>query len=83
MITGFLLNVLLVLVALATGLLPVVPFPAAITNAFSLIWYYMNAMSFLFPVGTLLQVLTLAFMFHFTLMGWRLSLLVVRFIRGM
>lgn len=82
MITGFFLSMGLALLSFFVGLLPVVVFPAAITSAVQTIWYYINSVSFLLPVGTLLTVLVLAMSFHGAILLWRLAHLIGGYIRG-
>lgn len=82
MITGFFLQIGYVLVAFFIGLLPEIPTPDGWTDAIALIMSYMNALSWLFPVATLLQVLSFAVAFHVALLGYDLSLKVYHLIRG-
>jgi len=82
MITSFLLSVLYQFLSFFIGLLPSVDFPTAITTAISTIWYYLNAVSFLLPVSTILTVLGLAITFHLAILGWRLAHLIGGYIRG-
>jgi len=82
MITGFFLSMFLSLLSFFVGLLPVVAFPSSITSAVQTIWYYINAMSFLLPVSTLLTVLLLAMSFHGAILLWRLAHLIGGYIRG-
>lgn len=82
MITGFFLQIFYILVAFFVNLLPTTAFPSGITNAITTVWYYVNSMSFLLPVSTLLQVLVLAMIFHGAILLWRLAHLVGGYIRG-
>lgn len=82
MITGFFLNIGLTLITYFVNLLPVRPFPTEIAGAITAIVGYMNAFSFIFPVGTLLTVLGLALTFHLTVILWNFSHLVLRYLRG-
>jgi len=82
MITGFFLQIGYTLVAFFVGLLPVIAMPSGWTNAISLIWYYLNSFSFLFPVSTLVQVLTFAIIFHVALLGYDIALKAYHMIRG-
>jgi len=82
MIPGFFLSILVQLVTYVVQLLPISPLPAGITTAWVTIWGYMNALSFLFPVVTLLQVLVIGIGFQVTTWVWNMSHLIIRIIRG-
>lgn len=82
MITGFFLSVGLAVLQFFVGLLPVSAFPSSITAAIQTVWYYINAVSFLLPVDTLLTVLGLAMLFHGTLLTWRFANLIGGYLRG-
>lgn len=82
MITGFFLRVLYIIMAFFVGLLPSSVFPPEITQGVQTAWYWINAFSWLFPVGTLLSVLALATLFHGSLIIWHGGHLVLRYIRG-
>jgi len=82
MITGALLQFLYTLINFVVGFLPVVAFPAGITTAWTTIWGYINAMSFLFPVATLIQVLSISILFHITVWAWNMGHAVLRILRG-
>jgi len=86
MITGFFLQIGLTLLQFFVGLLPLATgsfaFPTGITSAIQTIWYYINSVSFLLPVSTLLSALTIAMLFHGTLLLWRLAHLIGGYIRG-
>jgi len=82
MITGFFLKILYVLISFFVGLLPVAVFPTEITVAINTVWYYINGFSWLFPLGTLLSVITVATLFPATIIFWRYGHLVLRYLRG-
>jgi len=82
MITGFFLNIGYAIVAFIVGLLPVIDLPSGWTDAVSLIWMYLNQFAFLFPVSTLVSVLTFAVTFHLVLLGYDLALKAYHMIRG-
>jgi len=82
MITGFFLQIFFAFLNFLVGLLPAVSFPAAITAAIQTVWYYINGLSFLFPVSTLLTVLGFAMLFHVSILLWRLMHLIGGYIRG-
>jgi len=82
MITGFFLQIFYTLIAFFVGLLPIVSMPSGWTDALSLIWGYLNTFSFLFPIATLVSVLTFAVTFHLFLLGYDLALKVYHMIRG-
>jgi len=82
MIVGFFLTILYQVLAFFVGLLPTTAFPSAVSAAISTIWGYVNALSFLLPVDTLLTVLGLAMVFHGAILLWRLAHLVGGYLRG-
>jgi len=82
MITGFFLAIFYSFLSFFIVLLPMSTFPAEITTAFATIGGYINALSFLLPINTLLTVLGLAMIFHVTILLWRLSHLIARYLRG-
>jgi len=82
MITGFFLNVFYAVINFFVGLLPITVFPAEVSSAIAGAWYYINALSFLLPVGTILTVLLLAFTFHAAIWLWRMIHLIATYIRG-
>lgn len=82
MITGFFLQIFYAFVSFFVSILPTVAFPSALGSAITSIWGYMNALSFLFPIQTLLAVLGMAFTFHAALLTWRLFHLVAGYLRG-
>jgi len=82
MITGFFLQILLAVANFVVGLLPVYDLPAAVSSAISTAWGYMNALSFLLPMNTLLTVLGIAMVFHVSLLVWRLLHLIGGYLRG-
>jgi len=82
MITGFLLSIMYGFLSFMVGLLPTTSLPTGITDAITLIWGYINAWSYIFPVGTLLSALGIAFAFHGALLLWRFIHLIGGYIRG-
>jgi len=82
MITGFFLSLFYTLLFFFVNLLPYVAFPVGLVSAISTIWYYVNALSFLLPVSTILTILGLAMIFHGAVLLWRLAHLVGGYIRG-
>jgi len=82
MITGFLLQIFYSLLYYFAAILPTVAFPTAITEAIQAIWYYINAVSFLLPVSTILTVLGLAMVFHSAILLWRLANYIAGYVRG-
>jgi len=82
MITGFFLRVFYVVIAWFVNILPVVSFPSEVSSAITTVAGYLNAWTFIFPVGTLFLVLGIAFIFHFAVMSWHYGHLVLRYIRG-
>jgi len=82
MITGFFLQIGYAIVAFFVNLLPIVSIPGGWLSSFTLIWSYLNAFAFVFPVSTLVQVLTFAITFHLALLGYDLALKIYHMIRG-
>lgn len=82
MIIGFLISLLTAVVSFFLNLLPVYPMPTEWLSAINLIWGYINALSFLLPVATLLTVLGIALFFHATIFLWNFGLKVYHMIRG-
>lgn len=82
MITGFFLQVAYLFLVFMIGLLPIVAIPTAWLNALTLIWGYVNALNFLFPVSTLLTVVVFALSFHVAILLLRMLLWVIHLIRG-
>jgi len=82
MIVGFFLSILTTLIVFFVGLLPIIAFPASVTSAISLVWGYINAMSFLLPVTTLLQILGLVVSIEVFLFIYHFSLKVYHLVRG-
>lgn len=82
MIVGFLLQLLYLFLSTIASFLPVYAIPAGVVSAISLIGGYINALSFLFPVGTLVQVLGIALFFHVSLLLIDLGFWVLHLIRG-
>jgi len=82
MITGFFLQIGLAFISFIVGVLPIAQFPPEITASIVSIGQYLNAWSYIFPVGTLLQVLAAAFIFHGTVAAWHFLHLIARYIRG-
>jgi len=82
MITGFFLRIGFVVLQFFVAVLPTYPFPVGISNAIVTIGGYINAWSYIFPVSSLLAVLTVAMVFHGALLAWRLIHVVGRYLRG-
>lgn len=82
MITGFFLNVLLVLLNFFFGLVPPFPMPAPVLSSLTFIVGLMNAWTWLFPVGTLLTVVGLSISFHLALVLFDLAIWIIHLIRG-
>jgi len=82
MITGFFIQIFLALVGFFIGVLPIYALPSGISSAFTLIMGYVNALSFLFPVGTLLTVVGIAIFFHISMFAMDAILYIIHLIRG-
>jgi len=82
MITGFLISIFTAFVGFLIGLLPVIAFPTEFGDAVELVWGYVQAMSFLFPVATLLSVLSIAITFHLGVFGFKFTRWVIHLVRG-
>jgi len=82
MITGFFITIITVVVSFFVSVLPVYDMPTQWFDAVNLIWGYVNALNFLLPISTLLQVLVIAMLFHGTIFLWHFSLKIYHMIRG-
>lgn len=82
MIIGFFITLITTIVTFLLSILPVYDMPAEWIAAVNLIWGYLNAMSFLLPVSTLLTVLGIALFFHVTIFGWNFAIKIYHMIRG-
>jgi len=82
MITGFFLQVLTTLITFFVMILPVIAVPQGWLDAISLVWGYINAMSFLLPISTLLQILGLVVVIEVFLFIYHFSLKVYHLVRG-
>jgi len=82
MITGFFLSIGFVVLQFFVQLLPVVAYPSGISSAIVTVAGYLNAWTFIFPVGSLFSVLVVAFIFHFSIMAWHYGHLILRYLRG-
>jgi len=82
MITGFFLRLGLAILQWVVGILPFWPFPAQVIDATVLISQYLNAWSFIFPIGQLLAALSIALFWHFVILKWQGVNLVFRILRG-
>lgn len=82
MIIGFFIAIITTVVNFFVGLLPVYDLPTQWIDAVNNIWGYVNALNFLLPISTLLQVLTIAMLFHVTVFLWHFSLKIYHMIRG-
>jgi len=74
MITGFLLQITLTLLTWIIGLLPVFSIPSQWFAAVGFIWGVANSLSWLLPIPTLLQVLTIALTIHVAVFVWHLAI---------
>lgn len=72
MIIGFFLNIAYGFVSFLIGLLPSgAPFPSDWVSGVYAIWGYVNAFSFIVPVGMLLFCLGIAMGFHLFVFAWK------------
>jgi len=82
MIVGFFLDIIYTFVAFFVNLLPMTAYPQSLADSIRTAWYYINALSFLLPMSTILTVLVLAMSFHVAVLLWRLAHLIGGYIRG-
>jgi len=82
MIIGFLISIMTAFFGFILGLLPEVAIPQGWVDAVALIMEYVNGLSWLFPVSTLLTVLFFALTFHAVLLGYDISLKLFHMLRG-
>ena len=74
MIVGFFFSIAASLVMFFVNLLPVYAIPQGWFDAVNFIWGMLNALNFLLPVATLLQVLGIAIFVHVSVLLWHLAL---------
>lgn len=82
MITGFILQIFIAFVNAVLSVLPVVALPTGWISAILLIWGYVNALNFLFPVSTLLDVLLIGLSFQVIIMLLRFTIWIIGVVRG-
>jgi len=82
MITGFFISIVTTVVVFFVGLLPIIAVPMDWISAVNLIWGYMNALSFLLPISTLLTILSLVITIEVAVFLWHFSLKLYHMIRG-
>jgi len=82
MIIAFFIKLITAIVTFFISLLPTIAMPADWTNAITLIWGYVNAMSFLLPVSTLLTILTLVMTIEIVVFIWHFGLKIYHMVRG-
>jgi len=82
MITGFFISLITAIAAFFVSFLPVYNIPVDWVNAVNLVWGYMNSLSFLLPIGTLLTVVGIAMLFHVTVFVWNVFLKLYHMVRG-
>jgi len=82
MLTGFLISILTSIASFFIAFLPVIAVPTGWLDAITLIWGYVNAMAFLLPVTTLVQILALVVTIEVAVFLWHFSLKLYHMIRG-
>jgi len=82
MISGFFISIFAGFVAFLIALLPVVAFPTQIATAIATIMGYVSAMSWLFPVSTLLTCLGVMITFELGVFGFKFTRWLIHLIRG-
>jgi len=82
MIISFFLEAIYVFITFFFGLMPALAIPDQFLSAVVQMIGYVNALNFLFPVSTLLQVLAIALTFHIGIMLWHFVLWIIHLIRG-
>jgi len=82
MITGFFISLLTTIVGFFLSLLPTIDLPTGWTDSITLVWGYINAASFLFPITTLLTILSLVVTIEVAVFLWHFSLKIYHMIRG-
>jgi len=81
MIIGFFLTILVAVLTFFLSILPVIPIPQGWLDAVTLIWGYINSMSFLLPIATLLQILSMVIVIEVAVFLWHMSLKIYHLIR--
>lgn len=82
MITGFFLQIFYALITFLIGLLPTLALPSGFTDALTLAMSYVNQFTFLFPVSSLLAVVSLALTFHAAILAFDFTLWIIHTLRG-
>jgi len=82
MITGFFISLITTIAVFFLSLLPVIAIPSGWTDAVTLVWGYVNAMSFLLPISTLLTILGLVVAIEVAVFVWHFSLKIYHMLRG-
>jgi len=82
MITGFFLSIFTAIISFFVGLLPTVPIPAGALNAFTSVWTFINAYSFLLPVSTMLEVLSIVMTYYVAILVFDIALWIIHLLRG-
>jgi len=82
MITGFFIVLATSIVTFFLSILPVIDVPTEWTSAITLIWGYVNSLSFLLPISTLLTILSLVVTIEIAVFLWNFSLKLYHMIRG-
>jgi len=82
MIIAFFVKIITAILGFFIGLLPVINIPTGWTDAITLIWGYMNAMSFLLPIQTLLTILGLVMTVEVVIFIWHFGLKAYHMLRG-
>jgi len=82
MITGFFLSIFTAIISFFVGFLPTVPIPAGVLNAFTSVWAFINAYSFLLPVNTMLEVLGIVMTYYVAILVFDIALWIIHLLRG-
>jgi len=82
MIVGFLIKLFAAFVSFLIGLLPVVAFPSGIATAITTVMGYVNALSWLFPVSTLITVLGIMITYEIGIFTFKFTRWLIHLIRG-
>jgi len=82
MIIGFFISIFTAIVTAFVGLLPEYDFPSEWADAVEMVWGLANTVNYLFPLDTLVQVLTIILFLHTSVFVWHLTVKIYFMLRG-
>jgi len=82
MITSFLLGLLISILSWAVSWLPIWDLPIEFTNAIATVWGYMNAFSFMWPVGSMVLLFAVVSVYYGAMLAFDITLWIIHLFRG-